>query len=422
MDLRSKIPQSNVDLEKLGLINQGLFKVEGELAKKYNETLEKVFGFKCDLESFRIDKRGLSPEVAEHLKKKYPDKLEFGENYLNIRSANRFMMIASPDQKHSPLVAPQTSYEDGLFDEVYRQARHTIEDVTSDEIMFGELENRISIFRSVEDLLQLRTIELSLDTINQTVQNYFALQKMCDNLGEEDNALNDEYISKMRKLVERVGDIRNRSISRVFPITKEVHCFYVEFFKGTHCLRNFTNGDKIRGIFISHEQEVKKTFGPEIIRMDLHEPKVFDVLHKYGFLEYNPDLITKRMTEVEDEILLSQGLDVAGMQDWERKRVVTESYNLFPEVWHELKDMRGILESTDKEFGSMMKRKNYEIKVKLADSEDEIVKHLLAEIDPTDVQRVYEFNKRKFRVEFPTLPINRQRYIAYTLLNSQGGK
>lgn len=422
MELRERIPKSNVDLEALGLINQNLLIVEGEVAKKYNEVLEKVFEFKSDLNHFRIDKRGLSPEVADHLKAKYPERLEFGENYMNIRSANRFMIVVSPDQKNSPLVAPQTSYEDGLYDEVFRQARHTIEDVTSDEVMFGEIENKISVFRSVEDLLQLRTIEISLDTVNETVKKYFALNKMCEDLGTGDNALNSDYISKMRQMVESVGDIRNRSISRVFPITKEVHCFYAEFFKGAHCLRNFTNGDKIRGIFLTHEQEVKKTFGPEIIRMDLHDPKVLDTLYKYGFLEYSPDLISRRMTELENEFLLTQGFDVAGMPDWEVKRKVAECYDALPGVWHELKDMRGILENTDKDFRSMIKKKDYDVKVKLAYSDDEIVQHMLAEIDPTDVNRVYEFNKRKFRVEFPNIQTNRQRYIAYTLLNSQGGK
>jgi len=42
---------------------------------------------------------------------------------------------------------------------------------------------------------------------------------------------------------------------------------------------------------------------------------------------------------------------------------------------------------------------------------------MLAEIDPTDVVRVYGSNKRKFKTEFTSMSNNRQRYIAYQVLN-----
>jgi len=421
------IPTKNVNLEKLGLINRGLFPVDNGLALRYNAVLKKVFGLDCDVDSFRVDKRGLSPELSVYFKKKYPERFEFGENYLNMRSANRFMIVVSPDQKSCPLVAPQTSYEDSLYEEVYRQARHTIEDVTSSEALFGELENGITVFNSAQDLLQLRTVEVSLDTLEETVKSYFELKKMADDIGRSNNALDPEYISAMQEMVKRVGDIRNRSISKVFPITKEIHCFHEEFFKSVHCLRNFKGRQDIRTLFITHHQTEEKYWGEEVSLVDLHDESLIDILHKYKFLGYNSELVDQRIEEMEDEVLLASGFDVVSMKPWERKSQILVCVKKLPESWHELRDVSALLNHTRGDISGILEDKSYTTKLKLSEAtaKPEIVNHMLAELDPTDPIRVYEFNRRKLVTEFPNMPANRQRYIAYRLLtqlNPQGGK
>ncbi len=422
-----KVPLTNVDLEQLGLINQRLFTIDGELAKRYNAVLEKAFGWKCDLDSFRVDKRGLSPEVAAYLKAQNPDHrlLEFAENYLNIGSANRYMIVVSPEQKDAPLVFPQTSYENSVYDEVYRQARHTIEDVTHSEALFGELENGIDIFQTADDLLQLRTVELSLDTTRKTVRNYLELDRMLVKLSVE-NALDQEYVSHLEDLVRNLGRASNRAISKVFPITREIHCFYAEFFKGAYALRNFKNRDDISGIFISHHQGEPKDLGSEILTLDLHDEELLPLLHKYKFLQYNPDLVEQRLQEIENETLVARGVDVAELDATARKREVT--HRTFSPVWTELSEVRKILHNTSAKLRDLESDLSYQTRLKLSEpvSKPEILGHLLAELDPTDVIRMYEFNISKLKREFPKMPLNRQRHIASVLLNHQlnqtGGK
>jgi hypothetical protein len=427
------IPEKDVDLERLGLINQGLFQVDGELAARYNNLLKQVFGWESEVDSFRVDKRGLSPELCIYLKKKYPNHelLEFGENYLNIRSANRYMLVLSPDQKDAPLVASQTSYEDGLFDEVYRQARHTIEDVTQNEVMFGELDNGITMFKSADDLLQLRTIETSLDTLNDTVKKYFELRTLSDGLDQGSNALDLEYIARMQNLVKKIGDPRNRAISKVFPITKEVHCFYVEFFKGVHCLRNFKNKDKVRSLFVSHEQGRLRDYGEEVVMTDLHDKKLIDMLHRYEFLEYNESLVSRRLEEIENEVMISEGIDVIKLSSPERKRKIIEKVRKFPVCYAELREISKLLTNTRGKIENIARGCSYETRLKLSvatqkpTGKPEIINHMLAELDPSDVERVYDWNRKKLIVEFPSMALNRQRYIAHTLLsqlNDTGGK
>ncbi len=426
-----KISKRNVDLEQLGLINQGLLTVDGELAKRYNAVLKEAFSWDCTLDSFRVDKRGLSPEVAAHLKEKNPTHrlLEFGENYLNIGSANRYMIVVSPDQKDAPLVFPQTSYENGLFDEVYRQAKHTIEDVTHSEALFGEMEDGVDIFQTADDLLQLRTVEVNLDTSRGTVKNCLRLDQMLGKLNVH-NALDDEYISQLQGLAAILGGSTNRAISKVFPVTKEVHCFYAEFFKGAYCLRNFKNKDDLAGIFISHHQGQPKDLSSEILTSDLHDTELIKTLHKYKFLQFNPDLVGRRLQEMEDETLLTAGIDLADLDDTARKREVTAHSSELSPTWTEMSKVRKVLGSSSIKIKELVEADElcYETMLKLSEpvSKPEVINHLLAEIDPTDVIRMYEYNRSKLRREFPSMPLNRKRHVARVLLenqlNQQGGK
>jgi hypothetical protein len=417
------IPEKDIDLERLGLINQDLFVVDGELAQRYNRVLKQVFEFDCDVDHFRVDKRGLSPELADFLKAKYPDRLEFGENYLNIGAANRFMVVVSPDQRSAPLVAPQSSYEEKLFDEVYRTARHTIEDLAASDALFGELENGITLFRTAEDLMQLRTVRVSLDTLGGTSQAVSELNRLSGELGEGNNALDPEYIEKMRQLVAKVGNVNARAVSDIFPIKTEVHCFYVEFYQGVHCLRNFKNEDGLRGIFISHHQGKPKDLGEEVIGLDLHDQKVLKHLHEYRFLRYNPDLIEQRIAEVEDDLLLAKGVDVVGLEPSRRKAKLRQYSQELPKSWHELSDIRRTLDNTSADVEDEVEGASYETRLKLSEavSKKEIINHMLAELDPSDPMRVYQFNRRKFRTEFPTFPVNRQRYVAHSILTQMKG-
>jgi len=424
-----KIPTENVNLEQLGLINQGLLEISGELARRYNDVLKQAFGWECNLESFRIGKRGLSPEVAAYLKERNPDNrlLEFGENYLNIGSANRFMIVVSPDQRDAPLAFKQTSYEEGLYDEVYRQARHTIEDVTHSEALFGELEDGVSVFQTADDLLQLRTVAATLDTPRGTVGKYLALDAMLKDLNVQ-NALDAEYIARMQKLSLDLGNATSRGISKVFPITKEIHCFYAEFFKGVHCLRNFKNKDSLRTLYISHHQGKPRNLGEEVLSMDLHDKDLLSTLHRYKFLGYNGDIIGRRLSESEDEVLLSRGIDVIGITPTQRKREIIAAVKELPKSWHEMREIAKKMASTTDKIKDLVEDSSYETRLKLSEplAKEEIINHMLAELDPTDTPRVYVYNQKKLVSEFSTLPLNRQRCVAQRLLefklNPQGGK
>ncbi|MDD4308580.1 MAG: hypothetical protein PHU53_07220, partial [Thermoplasmata archaeon] len=138
-------------------------------------------------------------------------------------------------------------------------------------------------------------------------------------------------------------------------------------------------------------------------------------------------LVDQRIEEIEDEVLLASGFDVVSMKSWERKSQILGCAKKLPESWHELRDVSTLLNHTRSGISGILEDKSYTTKLKLSEAtaKPEIVNHMLAELDSTDPIRVYEFNRRKLVTEFPNIPANRQRYIAYRLLaqlNPQGGK
>ncbi len=428
MTERFTIPEKNVDLEELGLINQNLFPVSGELALRYKAVLKDIFGYECDIDSFRVDKRGVSPELSCCLKELYPEDLEYGENYLNMKSANRFMIVVSPDQKNAPLVASQTSYENELFDLIYLQGKHVIEDITQQEVMFGELENRITLYETADDLLNLKSIDVDLDSPDGTRKKIAKLRKMSDELGDGNNALDAGYIAEMQELVSEVGDVRNRTRAEIFPVTQEIRSFYVEFFRGIHCFRDFARYGHVeqggvQTIFITHHQDIPK-LESSIVALDLHSPQVLDTLHLYNLLTFDEDLIHTRIAEIENEVLLDDGVDVIGLSAPLRKKETVKRSKAFPDVWHELRDMRKILDNTGKLFEQIIWEKSYETRLKLsaAHADKPVVNHMLAELDPTDPIRLFQSNRKKLTAEFREMPANRQRYIAHRLLEHTRGR
>ncbi|MEK6882669.1 MAG: DUF6638 family protein, partial [Nanoarchaeota archaeon] len=269
-------------------------------------------------------------------------------------------------------------------------------------------------------------VEVSLDSLDKIVGSVGELSKLSDKLDEDDKALNPEYIGRMQELVRKVGDIRNRAISNVFPIKREVHCFYVEFFRGVHCLRNF-GGGKVKAIFVTNNQQKSREYGPEIINLDIHDKDLLDILHKHEFLDYKPELVGQRILDIEDEVLLSEGKDIVDMRKHERKREIYHLRGKLPETYNQLCELQNILESGNKKgFSALMKQQPYGIKLMLADGKEkrEIINHLLADLDSKDPIRLYEFNRKRLIAEFHDRPLNRQRYSAFRLMEykMKGGK
>jgi len=242
-------------------------------------------------------------------------------------------------------------------------------------------------------------------------------------LNEGNNALDPKYVGKMQNLVERLGGVGRRYTSDIFPIKREVHCFQAEFFNGVYCLRDFRGKGGVNTLLITHHQEIPDSVSKGIVVYDVHDPALITYLHENRFLEYDIDLVRRRLREIEADVIVSKGMDIASMSKYQKRRAAVDNSADFPEEWRELSEIDRRVTNGERKVRELLDGISYRTQIKLSRSKEhpEVIDHLLARLDPTDVVRVYKTNLKKLARDFPKMPQVRQRYVAYALLNYNNG-
>lgn len=420
---KKKNPDRVLTEEMKDLVYHDLFLVEGVLVDRFNQALEHITKKRTQLKSFHIDKRGKSPEVIE----------ELGVDYLNIGLANRFLIIVSPDQRHAPLLYESTSYDNALIDMMYTQNTSTIHQITQREALFAEIDDGQDVFSSIDDLLNIKKVQISLDTPAKTIGRMKRLMEMSDNLGKNEHIFDNEYINKMLALVEEVGDARKF----VFPsrVKKQVNNFHVDFFGGVYYFRGLPHAKKdCKQFFITREEGFQDNY-PKTCIMNISSPELVDKLHEHGLLEYSVRLIDRRQYEMESELLLRKDVDATELNELDRKRLVSEYSSGLSKPWKELQKLKtkltayqngGVsrrrrLSGKDKE---LLEKLNPVTKIKLSvpKTERRLMNHLLCEMDPTDIGRLFTYNRNEFVRLFGEYAENKKRYVLHSvnrMLNQQ---
>lgn len=158
--------------------------------------------------------------------------------------------------------------------------------------------------------------------------------------------------------------------------------------------------------------------------IDRGHPHLLSTLHKFGFIRYTAEHVAQRIAEIEDQWMLDRGLEVIDMSPEDRTSFLVENASQLPQIWKELQTIERITKSTTRTLEEVLEDKDYTVRLKLAEAKKkpEVINHLLAELDPTNIERLYHANRNRVVADFPSLPINKKRYIAYKALESTGGK
>lgn len=386
-------------------LESSLFPVSGVLAKRYNRALASMLSQNNDLEEFRVDRRGKSPEIARLL----------GDGYLDIGEANRFMIILSPDQKAAPLIDEICSFDEEVMEAIYTRAARTIADITRHEPMVGELDDKIQEYSTPDDLLLLDTVEIMLDTPANTVSEILKLKKMSRELGEGMNLLEGSYIDEMRKLVRRVGDIRRRGVSgKIFPIQVEIGSFYVSLFGGYFFFRNIDTEQGPHTLVVAGEQNRKRRSPGEIQQISIQSPTLIQKLQDCGLIRYSRGRIDRKLESLEDEALLEGGYDVVAMSAVERKRGLRKITSRLGDLYRDLLDVKKILKvDRNADLARVLKRKPKELRLLLAEpaKDPKVVGRLLAKLDLSDYGRRFLHDGKALAFDFERMGALRQKYV-----------
>lgn len=344
-----------------GILENRLFLVEGDLVGNYNRALEMLTGKRTALTSFHIDQRGKSPEI----------EAELGEQYLQSGASHRYCIILSPDQKDADLLHEEFSFDRDLFETLYRNALTGISVVTRVDGLYGDLNDEINEYETLEDLLQIKKVAIELrspsgflEKSNELQQQVAQLRKNADLLLENDSAVPRRIL----ELVRDVGDVRNANLGNM-TAAKDVATFYTDIFGGVCIFKDFKlqnqeqflynlSGAPVVSITSAQKSDSptkSKWAGTVVLYQKSDSPpndgpsvqfiafsdkeRVIRFLVENGYADYTQQLLEARLIRVEDETLLSKGLDVVAMGKEDRIKWLHQYRDEMLFGWYELKEI-----------------------------------------------------------------------------------
>ncbi|MCO4315777.1 hypothetical protein M8997_001165 [Phyllobacterium sp. 21LDTY02-6] len=174
------------------------------LVERYNRALAS-FGLPATkLEAFDIDRTGFSPQVAAELK---------DPSYLDPNGVNRRFIILTPAQASLPVVHTQFSNTSQLMYEFFTSNARAINALTIKDVIYGEIEDSVSIVNDIEDLLSINQVEFRVLSAQNVMGQAAELRLLVDRLKDEPDAWRDDaMLERMVELAKVAGDIRENSL------------------------------------------------------------------------------------------------------------------------------------------------------------------------------------------------------------------
>ncbi len=177
---------------------------EPHLVERYNRALKAFELEPVELDEFRIDMTGFSPEVAEAL----------GDmDYLDHKKVNRRFIILSPEQAMLSVVHTSFSNTGDLMLDFFESNRRVLYALTIKDVVFGEIEDNVFEIDDIDDLLSFEQVEFKIGTHKNLTGKTNHLNMMIDKLLKEPDAWrDDEMLNEMVEIVQQTGDIRDNAL------------------------------------------------------------------------------------------------------------------------------------------------------------------------------------------------------------------
>ncbi|GIL02150.1 MAG: hypothetical protein BroJett030_20490 [Alphaproteobacteria bacterium] len=177
---------------------------EPHLVERYNLALTGFGLAPVELERFRIDMAGFSPEVAGAL----GDEL-----YLDPNGVNRRFIILSPEQIGLPVVNTAFSNTEELLYQFFEKNAKAIYALTIKDVLYGEIEDSVFEVNDIDDLLSIEQVEFRVQTASNLLGKAGELQLLIEKLLKQPDAWRDnELLNTMVEYARVTGDIRTNTL------------------------------------------------------------------------------------------------------------------------------------------------------------------------------------------------------------------
>ena len=328
-------------LIKRKLWNAGLVRLTPHLVERYNACLISMGLPPTQQSEIDVDGAGVSPQITK----------EIGDpHYLCNGIANPLAIIVSPDQYDKPVFAPIFSWMRPLLRVVFDKNQKSIRDITGTHPIGIDLEDGMTAFRGVEDLLLLTEItavphieELASAAAEQST----LIAKFNDGPAADPNCLREEVCDALVLQRKQHGDLRKRKID-MRPITFDsFDDFHTIAFGGAAVLRHVDGDD----LLIVEDEEVfkkidkRKIGSAKIFYLGDPEFALFNRLreNKWVVVPVKKYRTEPKFLEYKKELLLADALcDSDASLNWReltnsaRKSLMMKHEDKVPAIYFEL--------------------------------------------------------------------------------------
>ena len=420
------------------LFDRPLFRVDGDLVDHYNRCLEKVRSIRTSLTSFSIDKRGISPEIVD----------ELGPCYLQNGPSHRYMIILSPDQRQTPLLYEEFSFDNDVVDFFYTNCFPAITLATRIDGIYVELDDNVHDFCTADDLLLVRKISMEGHTPSGFLTKARELQGYVAQLQNDPELLiaDDSLIPrKILSLVNEIGDIRGYNLTNTRQ-SIETGNFFSNLFGGVYIFRekaetvvpakrpsgskprksrastadgSESSAGKITALFCRESQTFLAS--GMITRIPFSAPEsLLGFLLSNGYAFYSADLIDARIQRIEDEHLLSKSVAVASATYEERCRALEAERDTMPPLWQKLMHLKREIQLSGSSFREIMGNQDVEVRKILlksgsSGSTGHVIAHLLTRLFPFDYENMLVHNTADLNECLIAADEKKRKYILTTL-------
>ena len=367
------------------------WRVEGDEATRYREAAA-LLGLELNAPAFDVDRAGQCPELAAALVAKPPA----------IPSGASVWLITGPGQGRVRHGSERFSFEEALLDRLFLHCAPFVEAITRREAILAILTVRPSPPASVEELSAVESARLELRSTSGILARFGSLAELDRGLNQPENYLSRTYLQKMVDSVVELSGVFG-DISEMAPpdLLWEAGSYAAPALGGLYLFQG-----ESRTLLVHpppyHKPDLEETYKGLATPMKLSSPGLAQELQQMGLLEFDLQLLPRRLEEIEDENLLGAGLDPLTLGAADRGPALASRRATFPRVWRELSALQPLLRRREPLSEERLSQLSSEARVKLAVPVRDVpvVSRLLSELDHLDYPRFHAYNRLRFARHF----------------------
>ncbi|WP_026481029.1 DUF6638 family protein [Ahrensia sp. 13_GOM-1096m] len=387
------------------------------LVERYNKALQ-AFGIKpTELTEFDIDKTGFSPQIAK----------ELGDyDYLDPNGVNRRFIILTPSQVSLPVVHTRFSNTDALMYEFYTDNMRVINALTIKDVIYGEIEDNVSVVNDMEDLLSIQQVEFRVLSADDVIGKANELRGLIDRLKHTSDAWRDDaMLNRMVELSKKVGDIRENHMVPEHVVFRH-NAYWTSHFDGAYIfvdekMTTVISDPDAPGFRRSRPWQVSylpigdydRVFRFLAASKRIELPRA-SWIEETGFLEHRAEMIIRSIIhEAEPDVDMTK-VDAVWLQTWLHRNanLVTKDgrYPFLNQIKREIaQNGRVDINEIPEEYRFML------VRAKPDHPDAWLTNRLICEFNRVDFVSRYIFNKQAFYNDYEEYDVQYRNHIVETL-------